>query len=65
MESIIPNGFRKCGLFPLNVEAVDFARLFNRLKEQTSTDVQNTEISGTVEPEIILMGLKNLIPHNT
>ncbi|XP_023247710.1 uncharacterized protein LOC111643754 [Copidosoma floridanum] len=46
-KSILPNGFRKCGLMPINVEAVDFSRIFHRLEQNPSGEAPSPETSTT------------------
>lgn len=71
IQAIMPHGFRKCGLKPFNVEAVDFTRLFNRLEEQNTVETLTSnpeatmsDVSCVISPDSLLKGLENLIPQD-
>ena len=50
--NIIQNGFRKCGLYPLNVEAVDFSKILDvNLLEEGSTEDQPAAAPSSIQIE--------------
>ena len=51
-QSVIKNGFRKCGLYPLNVDAVDFSKIpdVNILTEDTTDDQPSVAIPSAALP---------------
>lgn len=66
VEEIMKNGFKTCGLCPLDVDAINYQKVFKRLQttpgEATST---NSEDTAEVSPNIdVLTALENLIEKN-
>ncbi|GBP10603.1 Tigger transposable element-derived protein 1 [Eumeta japonica] len=43
LKKIMEHGFKACGLCPLDVNAIDFKKVFNRLKSSSSETISNLE----------------------
>lgn len=59
-SKIIKNGFRICGLYPFNPDAVDYSKCISYRKEQIKTEITNEDYTATIKVIEHVIGQKNI-----
>ena len=60
-SKMLQNGFRTCGLYPFDVKALDFTKLFNSLKSSKKQTVETNNIPDIISNSSPLKILEELI----